>query len=142
MDVALTTDGRHVHHRRRKIGAITEHLLDAEDDSSLLNLHSHEVLLDKEEAVSVGGFNPKAPHLGSRTKVNAIYIGLLPNTDAVFAGGEFGDQEAEVCIAETCMRRSTRCTSTRAENWKAAAPLADKIVSAIESQLQQMSVTA
>ena len=36
MDVALTTDGRHVHYRRRKIGAITEHLLEAEDGSTLI----------------------------------------------------------------------------------------------------------
>ncbi|KAH0481959.1 MAG: uncharacterized protein KVP18_004445, partial [Porospora cf. gigantea A] len=36
MDVALTTDGRHVHYRRRKIGAITEHLLEAEDGSMLI----------------------------------------------------------------------------------------------------------
>ncbi|KAH0479805.1 MAG: LOW QUALITY PROTEIN: uncharacterized protein KVP18_001701 [Porospora cf. gigantea A] len=36
MDVALTTDGRHVHYRRRKIGAITEHLLQAEDGSTLI----------------------------------------------------------------------------------------------------------
>ncbi|KAH0487451.1 MAG: uncharacterized protein KVP18_001804 [Porospora cf. gigantea A] len=36
MDVALTTDGHYVHYRRRKIGAITEHLLEAEDNSILI----------------------------------------------------------------------------------------------------------
>ncbi|KAH0475134.1 MAG: hypothetical protein KVP17_002144, partial [Porospora cf. gigantea B] len=36
MDATLTTDGRQVHYRRRKIGAITEHLLEAEDGSRLV----------------------------------------------------------------------------------------------------------
>ena len=243
MDVALTADGRHVHYRRRKIGAITEHLLDAEDGSSLiiasysgsdescfchwidnvtlrsklaiaageylaecdcrslldtrmqsgtvfarlgrdqdvftsewrgkLNFHSSTKFFytfnDTDTAVSVGSFNPKAPHLDGRTKVSAIYIGLLPDTDAVFIGGEFGDQEAEIfidthvghyrirprtgCMADACVdyvgsevpiltsvdmpaEIDALYKHVRVGNWKAAAPLADKIVSVINSQLQ------
>ena len=36
MDATLATDGRQVHYRQRKIGAITEHLLEAEDGSRLV----------------------------------------------------------------------------------------------------------
>ena len=36
MDATLMTDGRQVHYRQRKIGAITEHLLEAEDGSTLV----------------------------------------------------------------------------------------------------------
>ncbi|KAH0485716.1 MAG: uncharacterized protein KVP18_001263, partial [Porospora cf. gigantea A] len=239
MDVALTTDGRHLHYRRRKIGAITEHLLEAEDDSMLiigsyrgsdescfchwidgnslsstladaaraylaecdcrssidtrmqsgtvigrwcpnegefhgkLNFRSSSKFfynyLGRKEIVSVGSLYPMAPYLDSRSKVSTIYIGLLPDTDGVLAGGEFGDQEAEVCIdthvghyrikprsgckAETCVdyvgSEVSLLTSIdihteidalykhiRAGNWKDATPLADKIVSAIDSQLQ------
>ena len=245
MDVALTTDGRHVHYRRRKIGAITEHLLEAEDGSMLiiasysgsdescfchwidanplsstladaasaylaecdcrssldtriqsgtvfgrlgpnqevfisefrgkLNFHSSAKFFyncrnKEEEVVSVGSLEPHAPYLYSRSKVSAIYIGHLPDTEAVFAGVEFGDQETEIFL-DTHVRHyqikpRSGCMSEawvnyvgsevppvltsvdmyaeidalykhiRAGNWKAATPLADKIVSAIDSQLQ------
>ncbi|KAH0487871.1 MAG: hypothetical protein KVP17_005293, partial [Porospora cf. gigantea B] len=36
MDATLATDGRQVYYRQRKIGAITEHLLEAEDGSRLI----------------------------------------------------------------------------------------------------------
>ncbi|KAH0480669.1 MAG: hypothetical protein KVP17_001884 [Porospora cf. gigantea B] len=37
MDATLTTDGRQMYYRQRKIGAITEHLLEAEDGSRLIS---------------------------------------------------------------------------------------------------------
>ena len=241
MDVALTTDGRHVHYRRRKIGAITEHLLEAEDGSMLiiasysgsdescfchwidgnrlsstladatsaclaecdcrssldtrmqsgtvigtshqnyfggelrgkLNFPSSTKFFyncgGKEEIVIVGNLDPHAPYLDSRSKVSVIYIGHLPDTEAVLAGGEFGDQEAEIfidtrvghyrikprsgCMAEVWVdyvgsevpvlisvdihaEIDALYKHIRVGNWKAATPLADKIVSAIDSQLQ------
>ncbi|KAH0484093.1 MAG: uncharacterized protein KVP18_000313 [Porospora cf. gigantea A] len=244
MDVALTADGRHVHYRRRKIGAITEHVLKAEDYSTLiiasysgsdescfchwidanplsstladaasaylaecdcrssldtriqsgtvfgrlgpnqevfagewrgkLNFHSSAKFFyncrnKEEEVVSVGSLGPHAPYMYSRSKVSAICIGHLPDTE-VFAGGEFGDQEAEIfidthvgyyrikprtgCMAEACVNYvgsevppvltsidmhaeiDALYKHVRGGNWKAATPLADKIVSAIDSQLQ------
>ena len=248
MDATLTTDGRQVYYRQRKIGAITEHLLEAEDGSRLIialysgsddscfchwidnntscstladaagtilaecdcrslletrmqsgtvfgtlgpneevfdgewrgkfNFHSSTKFFfccrHKDESVSVGSTDPTAPHLDSRSEVSVIYVGLLPDSDAVFVGGEFGDQEAEIyidthaghyrirprqtCVTETCVTETcvvyvgseapvrtsidmpaeidALYKHIRVGNWKAAAPLADKIASAIDSQLQ------